>query len=99
MTQPTAPTLTTYWQQGAKLIEACAAKADRCSKDAREAFLDAPIGLTPEQAVLWHSAQAEAYRHALEMMAPPSDDTTEELLLRTVASTKTPDVAVARIAA
>ena len=84
MTQPTAPTLTAYWQQGATIIEACLSKADRCSKDSHEGFLEAPIGLTPEQAKLWHQAQMEAYRHALEMMAPPSDDTTEELLLRTV---------------
>ena len=87
MTQPTAPTLTAYWQQGAKILEACLAKAERCSKDAQEAFLEAPVGLTHEQAKLWHSAQANAYRHALEMMAPPEEGTTEELLLRTVDAT------------
>lgn len=29
---------------------------------------DAPFGLDPEQAALWHRAQVEAYRHALEML-------------------------------
>lgn len=55
----------TYWAQGTALILDCQGKAQKADP------ADAPIGLTPEQAALWHRAQAEAYRHALEMMAPP----------------------------
>lgn len=70
----------TYWQQGAQLIQACLDKA--VAADPAEA----PMPLTGADAALWHRAQMEAYRHALEMMAPPTDDVTTELLDRTNAT-------------
>lgn len=56
-----------YWREGAKLIQACLDKAAKADP------LDAPIPLTGESARLWHDAQMNAYRHALEMMGPPTD--------------------------
>lgn len=53
-----------HWREGADAIEACLAKAERA------AHADAPFPLDEAQAKLWHRAQADAYRHALEMMAP-----------------------------
>lgn len=83
MTDATSPTpLETYWRQGAQIVQACLDKADRCASHAHQAFLEAPIGLTAEQAQLWHRAQAEAYRHALEMMAPP-EEASDALVERT----------------
>ncbi len=32
---------------------------------------DAPFGLSVEEALLWHMAQASAYQHALEMLGSP----------------------------
>lgn len=57
-----------YWLDGTRLIEACLAKAEKAE------FEDAPFPLDPEQAALWHRAQLEAYRHALEMMGVPEDE-------------------------
>jgi hypothetical protein len=53
-------------QDGAGVIERCLAKAAAADP------ADAPIPLVGEEAALWHQAQAEAYRHALEMMGPPA---------------------------
>ena len=80
MTQPTTATLLAYHAQGARIIEACLAKAAK--GDPR----DAPMPLTGADAALWHRAQVEAYRHALDMMGPLDPTTTVELLLRTNAS-------------
>jgi len=80
MTQPTAATLLAYHAQGARIIEACLAKAAKADP------LDAPMPLTGDDAALWHRAQVEAYRHALEMMGPVDPTTTEELLQSTNAS-------------
>jgi hypothetical protein len=55
----------TYWREGTALIEACLAKAIRADVN------DAPIPLIGAEAKAWHYAQAEAYRHALEMMGVP----------------------------
>lgn len=54
-----------YWRDGAEIIERCLAKAIKADPE------DAPFPLTGEEARLWHSAQEQAYRHALEMMGPP----------------------------
>ncbi len=74
MTQPTAQTQIAYWKQGADIIEACLAKA--VAADPR----DAPIPLDADQSALWHRAQAEAYRHCLEMMGPVDPATTDKQL-------------------
>lgn len=57
--------LLVYWTDGANIIKQCLAKAVRAE------HADAPFPMDAEQAALWHRAQAEAYRHALEMMGPP----------------------------
>lgn len=54
-----------YWRDGTALIEACLAKAVRGDPS------DVPMPLVGDEAKLWHQAQAEAYRHALEMMGVP----------------------------
>lgn len=64
----------TYWTLGAQLVEGCLARAVRGD------HADAPFPLDEAQAKLWHRAQAEAFRHALEMMAPPEDGTSEDTL-------------------
>lgn len=81
MSQPTAQTQIAYWKQGAALIEACLAKA--VAADPR----DAPMPLAGDDAALWHRAQAEAYRHCLEMMGPTAPDTTEKQLRDTIDAT------------
>jgi hypothetical protein len=78
----TTETHLAYCAQGAKIIEAALAKAQRADPT------DAPFGLFGEEAALWHRAQAEAYQHALEMMAPASADPTEEQLRATIAATE-----------
>lgn len=56
-----------YWKKGTDIIEECLRIAERGEWE------DAPFPLGPGEARLWHRAQAEAYRHALEMMGvPPS---------------------------
>jgi hypothetical protein len=57
-----------YWKEGAAIVEACLAKAQKADPS------DAPMPLVGKKAALWHRAQAEAYRHALEMMAPPGTE-------------------------
>lgn len=52
----------TYWKNGTKLIEECLAKARKADPG------DVPFPLVGDEARLWHSAQATAYQHALEMM-------------------------------
>jgi hypothetical protein len=81
VTQPTAQTQIAYWKQGADIIEACLAKA--VAADPREA----PIPLDATQAALWHRAQAEAYRHCLEMMGPVAPETTDRQLRDTIEAT------------
>ena len=54
-----------YWIDGTKLIEKCLATA------VESKWENAPFPLDEEQAALWHRAQLEAYRHALEMMGVP----------------------------
>lgn len=54
-----------YWKGGHEIIEA------RLAKSAAAEHGDAPFPLDAEQAALWHSAQADAYRDALEMMGVP----------------------------
>lgn len=56
-----------YWRGGTRIVEGCLAKAVRADP------LDAPIPLVGHEAKLWHEAQANAYRHALEMMGVPAD--------------------------
>lgn len=51
-----------YWREGTELIETCLARAEKADP------LDAPMPLTGNDAKLWHTAQMEAYRHALEIM-------------------------------
>lgn len=51
-----------YWKDGTQIIEQKLAVA------AQGNWNDAPAGLSLVEARLWHRAQAEAYRHALEMM-------------------------------
>lgn len=57
--------LMTYWRDGHAIVEARLDKAVKADPS------DAPIPLTGEQAKLWHMAQADAYRDALEMMGVP----------------------------
>lgn len=78
----TTETHLAYCAQGARIVEAALNKAQRADP------ADAPMHLTGENAALWHQAQAEAYRHALEMMAPASGDTTEEQLRATIDTIK-----------
>lgn len=56
-----------YWKDGSKIIEGCLAK----SLDADPS--DAPFPLIGNDAKIWHLAQANAYRHALEMMGYQAD--------------------------
>lgn len=58
---------TDYWREGTRLIE------EKLARAARADFADAPFGSSPHEAALWHKAQAEAFRHALEMMGIPQD--------------------------
>lgn len=51
-----------YWKDGTKLIEEFLARAQRADPG------DVPFPLVGNEAKLWHSAQATAYQHALEMM-------------------------------
>ena len=46
---------------GLDIVERCLTKATMAKLN------DAPAHLDPEKANIWHQAQAEAYRHALEM--------------------------------
>lgn len=64
MTQPTTDSLIAYWRQGEAIIEAALAKAVAADP------LDAPMPLHGGDAKLYHQGAADAYRHALEMMAP-----------------------------
>lgn len=66
----------TYWRQGAQIVQACLDKAAKADP------LDAPMPMTAAEAAIWHRAQVEAYRHALEMMAPP-EEASEALIERT----------------
>ena len=75
----TAETRLAYCAQGAKIIEAALAKANRADP------VDAPFGLFGEEAALWHRAQAAAFQHALEMMEPAPENTTEKQLQSTIA--------------
>lgn len=59
-------TVSPYWRKGTEIIERCLKKAAAASPS------DAPFPLVGDEARLWHQAQAEAYRHALEMMGAPS---------------------------
>lgn len=65
-----------YWQRGHEIIE------KRLATAARADWQDAPFPLNEEQAALWHRAQAEAYRDALEMMGVP-DPAFEQPVLKT----------------
>lgn len=56
-----------YWKRGTDLINECLKKAAKADP------LDAPMPLIGIEASRWHSYQAEAYRHALEMMGLPQD--------------------------
>lgn len=56
-----------YWKRGTDLINDCLKKAARAEHG------DAPFPLGADDAKFWHNAQAEAYRHALEMMGVPED--------------------------
>jgi len=76
----TTETHLAYCAQGARIIEAALAKAQRADP------ADAPFPLVGEEAALWHRAQASAYQHALEMMAPSPADSTEEQLRATIAT-------------
>lgn len=51
-----------YWKRGTKVIEECLKKAVQADP------LDVPFPLVGNEAKLYHWAQMEAYRHALEMM-------------------------------
>lgn len=60
------------WQDGTKIIQEClvqAEKADPC---------DVPFPLVGDEARLWHCAQFNAYRHALEMMGEPATELAKE---------------------
>lgn len=52
-------------REGADAIEQCIRKAERADP------ADVPF-LGAEYAAIWHRAQAEAYRHALDLMEPPA---------------------------
>lgn len=81
--QPATPeTRLAYCAQGAQIIEAALAKALKADP------ADAPMPLTGEDAALWHRAQASAYQHALEMMAPADADITEGLLRTAIDTSK-----------
>ncbi|MBY3543640.1 hypothetical protein HFN71_28565 [Rhizobium laguerreae] len=54
-----------YWRRGTDRINDCLKKAVKADP------LDAPTPLVGTEAKQWHSFQAEAYRHALEMMGVP----------------------------
>ncbi len=48
---------------------------ERALKKALKAdFGDAPMWLNPNEAKIWHQAQAAAYQHALEMIPKPEKD-------------------------
>lgn len=64
-------TVSPCWRKGTEIIERCLKKvAAACPSDA-------PFPLVGDEARLWHQAQAEAYRHALEMMGAPSAESPE----------------------
>jgi hypothetical protein len=50
------------FEEARKILEKCLAKAVKADP------LDAPMPLLGKEAALWHRAQMEAYRHALEML-------------------------------
>ena len=54
-----------YWRSGNEIVQACLEKA------AKGRHEDAPFPLDAQQAALYHAAQVDAYRHALEMMGVP----------------------------
>lgn len=56
-----------YWSAGTEIIERCLQKAVEADP------LNVPMPLVGDEALLWHRAQMEAYRHALEMMGVPVD--------------------------
>lgn len=55
-----------YWKEGTSIIEKCLDRAIKANPS------DAPFPLFGEEAKIYHEAQANAYRHALEMMGFPS---------------------------
>lgn len=55
-----------YWNDGNAIIEKCLSRA--CAA----ATADAPFGMDDADAAIWHEAQRNAYRHALEMMGIPA---------------------------
>lgn len=55
-----------YWLNGAAIIE------EYLKVAIAENPADAPFPLVGREAAIWHEAQADAYRHALEMMGPPT---------------------------
>lgn len=57
-----------YWRDGAEIVERCLKRALAADP------LDVPFPLVGDEARIWHSAQAAAYQHALEMMGPPTED-------------------------
>lgn len=57
-----------YWLKGTAIIEGRLAKAALAKHE------DAPFPLDAEQAALWHAAQVDAYRDALEMMGVPESE-------------------------
>jgi hypothetical protein len=54
-----------YWIDGTRIIEKRLAVADEAKWE------NAPFPLDAVEAALWHRAQMEAYRDALEMMGVP----------------------------
>lgn len=71
-----------YCAQGKEIIERKLATALAADPS------DAPFPLVGEEAALWHQAQASAYQHALEMMAPAGKDISEEMLQRSIDTIK-----------
>ena len=56
---------TDYWLIGTAAIESKLNEALRADPN------DAPFGMDPENAKIWHATRAQAYQHALEMMGIP----------------------------
>ena len=56
-----------YWQRGTDIINECLQRASKAKWE------DAPFPLDECEAKFRHNAQAEAYRHALEMMGVPEE--------------------------
>lgn len=54
-----------YWRRGTEIIEGRLLKAVAAKHE------DAPFPFDAEQAALYHAAQVDAYRDALEMMGVP----------------------------